>query len=97
MERFRGSDGVHVLEAEEERGEDGLTSRANVLEVRVEMHPLSLPTELPILFIPSALIPSFYRSLSPPPLLSATTPKMPHPGSPPSSDLTMSFMSSTYT
>ena len=37
MERFRGSDGVHVLEAEEKRGEDGLTSRANVLEVRVEM------------------------------------------------------------
>ena len=40
VERFRGSDGhvgVHVLEAEEERGEDGLTSRANVLEVGVEM------------------------------------------------------------
>jgi len=37
VERFRGSDEVHVLEAEEKRGEDGLTSRANVLEVRVEM------------------------------------------------------------
>ena len=44
---------MHVLEAEEERGEDGLTSRANVLEVSYvydQFVMLHIPYQYPLFY-----------------------------------------------